>query len=127
MSRIREIEMGLQVLAYAGHSRSGVCEEEAEYQRDAWAAQAPEDTEFLLQVVEALTEQMRVAAAALRALAVPAAREAADRLDGAATYAHLSRDMSDLARLGGPGPWYPNCAPVTYIPTIDAPDGGDAA
>ena len=127
MSRIREIEMGLQVLAYAGHSRSGVCEEEAEYQRDAWESRAPEEVAYLLAVVAALTAQMRAAAAGLRALAVPAAQEAADRLDGAATYAHLARNKADLARLGGPGPWYPDCAPVTYIPAIDDPDGGDAA
>ena len=129
MSRIHEIEMGLQVLANAGHSRSGVCEEEAEYQRDAWESRAPEEVAYLLAVVAALTAQMRAAAAGLRALAVPAAQEAADRLDGAATYAHLARNKADLARLGGPGPWYPAYAPVIYsnIPAIGDPDGGDAA
>lgn len=126
-SRILEIEDSLRYLAYAGHSCSGLSEEDAARYRETWESRAPEEMAYLLAVVAALTAQMRAAAAGLRALAVPAAQEAADRLDAAATYAHLARDEADLARLGGPGPWYPAYAPVTYLPTIDDPDGGDAA
>lgn len=127
MGKLADIELDLQDLAYAGRSRSGLTGEEAASRREAWASQAPEDMEFLLDAVEALTAQMRAAATDLRALAVPAAQEAADRLDAAATYAHLARNEADLARLGDQGPWYPAYAPVAYIHTIDDPDGGDAA
>lgn len=125
MGRLNEVELDLQDLAYAGHSRSGLSEEEAASRREAWASQAPEDMEFLLDAVDALTAQMRAAATALRALAVPAAQETADRLDGAVTYAQLARSRADLARRSGAGPWYP--AHVTWIHGDDPQDGGDAA
>lgn len=126
-SRILEIEDSLQYLAYAGHSGSGLSQEDAARYRERWESRAPQEVSYLLTLVDALTAQMRAAAAGLRALAVPAAQDAADRLDAAATYAHLARDEADLARLGDQGPWYPAYAPVTYLPTIDDPDGGDAA